>query len=72
MTRIFHALMAVVALGASVSIGQETGGDATIPAAVQWTIDAAGPVQRVAIKSVFLLYCPKTNMKGTGFLLSSA
>jgi hypothetical protein len=41
-----------------------------IPTAVQWTLDAAGPTQRVAIKSVVLLYCPKTNMKGTGFLLS--
>jgi trypsin-like peptidase len=47
----------------------EEGG--TTPVAVQWTIDAAGPVQRVAIKSVFLLYCPNTQMKGTGFLLST-
>ena len=37
--------------------------------AVQWTLDAAGPTQRAAIKSVVLLYCPKTNMKGTGFIL---
>jgi S1-C subfamily serine protease len=42
----------------------------SIPAAVQWTLDAAGPTQRTAIKSVLLLYCPKTNMKGTGFVLS--
>jgi len=40
-----------------------------IPAAVQWTLDAAGPTQRAAIRSVVLLYCPKTNMKGTGFIL---
>jgi hypothetical protein len=37
--------------------------------AVQWTLDAAGPTQRTAIKSVVLMYCPKTNMKGTGFVL---
>ena len=51
-------------------MGQESGKPDTIPTAVQWTLDAAGPTQRSAIKSVFLLYCPKTQMKGTGFLLS--
>jgi S1-C subfamily serine protease len=51
-------------------MGQESGKPDTTPAAVQWTLDAAGPTQRNAIKSVFLLYCPKTQMKGTGFLLS--
>jgi S1-C subfamily serine protease len=40
-----------------------------IPTAVRWTLDAAGPTQRAAIKSVVLLYCQKTNMKGTGFFL---
>jgi S1-C subfamily serine protease len=51
-------------------MGQESGTPDTIPTAVQWTLDAAGPTQRTAIKSVVLLYCPKTQMKGTGFLLS--
>ncbi len=40
-----------------------------VPTAVQWTLDAAGPTQRTAIKSVVLLYCPNSNMKGTGFIL---
>ena len=51
-------------------MGQQLEKPDTVPTAVQWTLDAAGPTQRVAIKSVYLLYCPKTNMKGTGFLLS--
>jgi hypothetical protein len=50
---------------------QEPNRPGTIPTAVQWTINAAGPVQRVTIKSVFLLYCPKTQSKGTGFLLTN-
>jgi S1-C subfamily serine protease len=41
----------------------------SIPTAVQWTLDAAGPTQRTAIESVVLLVCPKTNKKGTGFVL---
>jgi S1-C subfamily serine protease len=41
----------------------------SVPTAVQWTLDAAGPTQRAAIKSVVLLVCPKTMMKGTGFIL---
>jgi hypothetical protein len=34
-------------------------------------LDAAGPKQRGAIKSVYLLVCPKTNKKGTAFLLKT-
>jgi hypothetical protein len=48
---------------------QESEKPDSIPTAVQWTLDAVGPTQRAAIKSVVLLYCPKTNMKGTGFVL---
>jgi len=43
----------------------------TIPTAVQWTINAAGRAQQTVIHSVFMLYCPKSGMKGTGFLLSN-
>jgi hypothetical protein len=42
-----------------------------VPIATQWLLDAAGPKQRGAIKSVYLLVCPKTNKKGTAFLLKS-
>jgi len=38
--------------------------------ATQWTLDAAGTTQRNSIKSVFLLVCPRTEKKGTSFLLS--
>src|ERR1700685_2431950 len=41
-----------------------------VPIDTQWTLDAAGTVQRNAIRSVLLLVCTKKNMKGTGFLIS--
>jgi S1-C subfamily serine protease len=41
-----------------------------VPVDTQWTLDAAGTVQRNAIRSVLLLICTRTNMKGTGFLIS--
>ncbi len=56
--------------GAACSTAQQKPDD-TLPVAAQWTIGAATPVQRAAITSVFLLYCPKTSMKGTGFLLKN-
>ncbi len=56
--------------GILVCAGQESEKAESIPTAVQWTLDAAGPTQRAAIKSVVLLYCPKASTKGTGFVLS--
>jgi S1-C subfamily serine protease len=54
------------------SIAQQMQEEATkIPTATQWTLDAAGPVQRAAIGSVFLMHCPNAMSKGTGFLLKS-
>ncbi len=41
-----------------------------VPIATQWTLDAAGTTQRNSIKCVFLLICPRTEKKGTSFLLS--
>jgi S1-C subfamily serine protease len=43
--------------------------DNQVPVSTQWVLDAAGPTQRNAIKSVYLLYCPKTEIKGTAFLI---
>jgi len=62
----------ILALGIEMlpCMGQQPEKSDTVPTAVQWTLDAAGPTQRAAIRSVVLLYCPKTNAKGTGFLLS--
>jgi Trypsin-like peptidase domain len=69
-----HKLLAcILAFGIEMlpCTGQQPEKHDTTPTAVQWTLDAAGPTQRAAIKSVVLLVCTKTNMKGTGFLLSN-
>jgi len=42
-----------------------------MPVATQWLLDSAGPLQRDAIQSVYLIYCPTTSSKGTAFLLKS-
>lgn len=42
-----------------------------IPVATQWTLDAAGPTGRVAAQSVFMVVCPATSLKGTGFILKN-
>lgn len=41
-----------------------------VPVDSRWTLDAAGEVQRNAIRSVLLLICTKTQMKGTGFIVA--
>ena len=43
----------------------------TVPASTQWLLGASTVPQRRAIKSVYLLKCPKANVKGTAFLLAS-
>ncbi len=45
--------------------------DTKLPVATQWTLDAAGPIQRNAVKSVLMLVCPRSSNKGTGFVLKS-
>jgi Trypsin-like peptidase domain len=65
------AYMLVFGLGLIKCLGQESAKPDAIPTAVQWTLDAAAPTQRSAIRSVVLLYCPNTQMKGTGFLLNN-
>jgi S1-C subfamily serine protease len=69
-----HYVLASVLLFGIIALtctAQESEKPDTIPTAVQWTLDAAGPTQRAAIKSVVLLFCPKSGMKGTGFVLSN-
>lgn len=39
------------------------------PVATQWLLDAVGDSGKSAIKSVYLVFCKKTSMKGSGFLL---
>ena len=40
-----------------------------IPASTQWTLDAAGDTGRSAVNSVFMIVCPQTGSKGSGFLI---
>lgn len=51
--------------------GQGAPDSTMIPVATRWVPEAANPVQRNSIKSVFLMYCPATQMKGTSFLLNT-
>jgi len=43
----------------------------SMPISTQWLLDAVGEIGRSAINSVCLIVCPKTNSKGTGFLIKS-
>jgi len=70
MRRSVLATILISGLTVIMSTAQEPEKPDTLPTAVQWTLDAAGPTQRAAIKSVVLLFCPNTSMKGTGFILS--
>lgn len=42
-----------------------------LPVSTQWVLDAVGTTGRVAVSSVFLVYCQKTGSKGTGWLHKS-
>jgi len=42
-----------------------------IPASTQWTLDAAGDTGRSSINSVFMIVCPHTGSKGSGFLVDN-
>ncbi len=41
------------------------------PIATQWVLDAVGPTARVTVESVYMIICPKTSSKGSGFLVDS-
>jgi hypothetical protein len=69
--RIVVCTALLLKLSFSVCAAQQPKKQQRTPVAVEWTVDAATPLQRVAIKSVFLLYCPNSHMKGTGFLLTT-
>ncbi len=40
----------------------------SLPVATRWLLDAVGEVGRVAVRSVYMLMCHRTQTKGTGFL----
>jgi S1-C subfamily serine protease len=42
-----------------------------IPVSTRWILDAVGETGRTAINSVYMIVCPKTSKKGTGFLIKT-
>ena len=45
--------------------------EVSIPISTRWLLDAVGDIGRSAIDSVYMIVCPETRQKGTGFLLKS-
>lgn len=43
----------------------------SIPISTKWLLEASEEPNRKAINSVYLIYCPKTQSKGTGFAIKS-
>jgi S1-C subfamily serine protease len=71
--RMLSEIALVIVASVGLAFGQVESSDNTktqVPVSTQWVLDAAGPTQRAAIKSVYLVVCPKTGKKGTAFLLS--
>jgi len=42
-----------------------------IPVSTRWILDAVGETGRTAINSVYMIVCPKTSSRGTGFLIKT-
>lgn len=42
-----------------------------LPISTQWTFDAVGEIGRATIPHIFMIVCPTTGSKGSGFLLSN-
>jgi hypothetical protein len=71
--RLFGAAL-LMTMCSGLAFGQEIPGEKEpkpVPISTQWLLDASDLSQRAAIKSVYLLVCPKTEKKGTAFLLKS-
>lgn len=49
----------------------ENNAEFNIPISTRWILDAVGDTGRTAINSVYMIVCPKTSMKGTGFLIKT-
>lgn len=45
--------------------------NAQAPIATQWVLDAVGASGRAAVEFVYMIVCPKTSSKGTGFLVDT-
>ncbi len=44
----------------------------SLPISTQWLLEASGEQNKKAINSIFLIYCAKTQSKGTGFLIKGS
>ena len=42
-----------------------------IPISTKWTLDAAGDTGRSSVNSVYMIVCPLTGVKGSGFLIDN-
>lgn len=49
----------------------ENEAESNVPISTRWTLDAVGETGRTAINSVYMIVCPKTLKKGTGFLIKT-
>jgi S1-C subfamily serine protease len=43
----------------------------SIPVSTRWLLDSVGETERLAVKAVYMLVCPKTQQKGTAFSLKT-
>lgn len=69
-----HVFALVVALAAAFSFGEGTQmpeQNPQAPIATQWVLDAVGAAGRAAVEHVYMIVCPKTSSKGTGFLVDN-
>jgi S1-C subfamily serine protease len=45
--------------------------ESNVPISTRWVLDAVGETGRTTINSVYMIVCPKTSKKGTGFLIKT-
>lgn len=69
----YISLIFVALILSSTNIYAEKGENTTanMPVSTKWILDAVGDTGRTAVNSVFMIVCPKTASKGTGFLLEN-
>lgn len=69
--KIMAVLLLVVAPISSQGATQTQGQNQQAPIATQWVLDAVGPGDRATVEHVYMIVCPKTSLKGTGFLVDN-
>jgi S1-C subfamily serine protease len=69
-TRTLVYLGLVLFVARSIGFAQVSS-DSGVPVATKWTLDAAKATEQARIKSVFMMVCPASQKKGTGFLIAA-